>query len=189
MRIHAVAGVLFLALLSGCDSAVDVNSAASVPLEPDGDAIGYYCNMMIVNHDGPKGQVHVAAQEQPLWFASVRDTLAFTQLPGEPKNLRGIFVNDMTNVVPGQPRWRQPQPGTWINARQAWYVVDAPVRGGMGAPEPVPFEQREAADRFAADYGGRVLAFGEIQTHDVIGSSATAGADMQADLRSRGTQQ
>ena len=103
------------------------------------EAIGHYCNMIVADHLSPKGQKYVADSDQPVWFSSVRDTIAFTLLPEEPKNIAAIYVNDM-----GRASWESPEPETWIEARSAWYVIESSRRGGMGAPEPV--DQPHASD-------------------------------------------
>ena len=157
--------LLAAALAAGCeDGAVDARTRPP-PAELAGDAVGYYCNMIAMSHPGPKGQVFLAGREKPLWFTSVRDAVAFTRLPEEPKSVIAIYVNDM-----GRASWDRPEPGTWTDARSAWYVVGSPVRGGMGAPEAVPFAEREAAGRFARERGGRVLAFDAIPDEAVLGA-------------------
>jgi copper chaperone NosL len=132
-------------------------------VELTADAIGYYCNMIVVNHDGPKGQIFLSDHDEPLWFTSVRDTLAYTMLPDEPRNIAAIYVNDM-----GRASWDQPEPGTWIDARQAWYVLGSKMTGGMGAPEAVPFRERAAAEAFAATRGGEVLAFDAVPQDRIL---------------------
>ena len=121
------------------------------------DAIGHYCNMIVADHDGPKGQIFLKSREHPLWFSSVRDTIAFTMLPEEPKDIAAIYVTDVARTD-----WDRPQPGTWVEARGAWYVVESSRAGGMGAPEAAPFSDRAAADAFAAVHGGRVVVFDDI---------------------------
>ncbi len=37
--------------------------------------------MTVLDHNGPKGQVFLTNRQQPLWFTSVCDTIAFTRLP------------------------------------------------------------------------------------------------------------
>jgi copper chaperone NosL len=114
--------------------------------------------MALAEHAGPKGQVFVRDQARPFWFASVRDTIAFLRLPEMPKNVAVVYVNDM-----GRARnWQQPEAGTWVDARQAVYVIGSRRRSGMDAEEAVPFGDRAAAQRFAAANGGRVVAFGDI---------------------------
>ena len=161
----AVSCLLAAALLAGCDDAPLDAVAAPPPAELTGDAIGYYCNMIVEAHSGPKGQIFLTGRKKPVWFTSVRDTIAFTRLGEEPKNVAAIYVNDM-----GRASWDQPEPDTWADARAAWYVVGSGMRGGMGAPEPVPFAEREAAERFARDEGGRVMAFDAIPDEAVLGS-------------------
>ena len=83
-------------------------------------------------------------------------------LPEEPRNIAAVYVNDI-----GRTEWDRPAPGAWVAAREAWYVIGSPMRGGMGAPEAVPFGDRAAAERFAETHGGTVVAFGDIP-HDAI---------------------
>lgn len=44
----------------------------------------------------------------------------------------------------------------------------------MGAEEAVPFAERAAAERFAAENGGRIVAFGEVPRDYVLGGAAAA---------------
>ena len=128
------------------------------------DAVGYYCNMIVADHPGPKAQIFVAGREPPYWFSSVRDAIAFTLLPEEPRDI-ALYVNDMGRAT----HWDSPEPGTWIDARDAWYVLESSRRGGMGAPEAVPFSDPSAAHDFVMDYGGRVVAFADIPAPYILG--------------------
>jgi copper chaperone NosL len=125
------------------------------PQEISASSVGQFCGMLLTEHPGPKGQIFLRDKSEPLWFTSVRDTIAFTMLPEMPKNTVAIYVTDM-----GRARnWDQPEPNTWVNARQAYYVIGSRRRGGMGSDEAVPFATEEAAQRFAAENGGRVVRF------------------------------
>ena len=137
---------------------------APPPAELTREAIGYYCNMIVQDHHGPKGQIFLTDRAEPIWFSSVRDTLAFTRLPEEPKNVAAIYVNDM-----GRASWNSPEAGTWIAAEEAWYVIGSERRGGMGAPEAVPFAGRSDAESFAARHQGHVVAFSEIPREALLG--------------------
>ena len=64
----------------------------------------------------------------------------------------------------------------WVEARQAYYVIGSSIRGGMGAPETVPFSTRAAADEFASENGGEVVSFPEIPPDYVLGTSEDAAA-------------
>lgn len=162
-----------LLLLPACGE--DETAVMPPPRALSGDATGYYCNMIVEDHPGPKGQIFLSDRTEPIWFSSVRDTLAFTRLPEEPKDITAIYVNDM-----GRASWEAPEPDTWIDAKDAWYVVGSDRRGGMGAPEVVPFARRDAAEDFAVEHGGRVAAFPEIPVEAVLGM--VSGPEGQAGM-------
>ncbi len=123
----------------------------------DEDALGYYCNMVVVEHAGPKAQIFLSGREDPLWFTSVRDGIAFTRSRDEPGRILAFYVNDI-----GTTDWDRPSDDSWIDAETAWYVIGSSRRGGMGMPEAVPFADRKKAEAFAREYGGRVVDFEEI---------------------------
>ena len=133
------------------------------PRELIRDAVGYFCGMTVLDHNGPKGQVFLTDRQQPLWFTSVRDTIAFTRLPGEPKNIAAIYVTDI-----GRASWDQPEPGTWIDARKAFYVLGSDRVGGMQAPEVVPFATREDAELFIQQHGGGIYVFDTIPRESIL---------------------
>lgn len=139
-------------------------SKAPKPAALTREDVGYYCRMTVLDHKGPKGQVYIKGQAKPLWFTSVRDTIAFTLRPGEPKGITAIYVNDMARA-----NWDHPEPGTWIAARAAVYVIGSSRRGGMGGTEAVPFGDRTAAERFAKKFGGRVVTYDKIPASYVLG--------------------
>ena len=135
--------------------------AAEAPLE----ATGLYCGMLLSEHAGPKGQIHLASRGEPLWFTSVRDTIAFLRLPEEPRDITAIYVNDMGRAQ----QWDQPGPGTWIRLEEALLVIESDRVGGMGAPEAVPFSEQAAAEQFQAAHGGRVVKLADIPDDYVLG--------------------
>ena len=122
--------------------------------------------MTVLEHAGPKGQIHLTSRSEPIWFSSVRDTVAFTRLEEEPKDIVAIYVNDMDRAT----NWDRPEPGTWIDAREAWFVTGSRRAGGMGLPEAVPFGTRNGAEAFAAENGGRIVRLAEIPDDYVLGT-------------------
>jgi copper chaperone NosL len=124
--------------------------------------------MNVLEHSGPKGQIILASRIEPVWFSSARDAFSFTMLPEEPKDIRAIYVSDMARA----PSWEQPGANNWVDAKQALFVVGSRVKGGMGADEAVPFSNREAADKFAEENGGRVMRFAEVPRDYVLGTGA-----------------
>ena len=177
MRIGRVTGaVIGLAMLlaAGCDRAAPAGPPPA-PVEVSDEATGHYCGMLLVDHDGPKGQIHLQSREAPIWFSSVRDTIAFLRLPEEASDVAAVYVNDM-----GRARnWNQPEAGTWVDARAAWFVLDSSMRGGMGAPEAVPFATESAAGAFRASHGGRVVRLDDIPDDYVLGPVDLASSGSQ----------
>jgi copper chaperone NosL len=151
--------------LPGCERGTPTAAAPPPPADVHADATGHYCGMLLVDHEGPKGQVHLASRAQPVWFSSARDTIAFLRLPDEPKDVVAVWVSDMARAQ----RWEQPEPGLWVDAREAWFVVDSDRRGGMGAPEAVPFSDRTAAEAFRAQHRGRIVRLADIADAYVLG--------------------
>lgn len=163
-RVRFFCLVVGVAVLSGCDEKV-------VPPEPVGltrEASGHYCQMIIVDHPGPKAQVFEVGRSEPLWFSSVRDALFYLKLPGEAQRVSATYVHDMGKAS----SWERPQDdGIWIEAAAAIYVIGSSQRGGMGALETVPFGQKSEAATFARRFGGSVVAFDDIPTDYILGDA------------------
>lgn len=167
--------ILFAAaLLAVSLGACGRQDAAEAPpaVEVTDEATGRYCGMLLVDHPGPKGQIHLASQSEPVWFSSVRDTIAFTRLPEEPDDVLAIYVNDMGRAAD----WNQPGPDTWIEAREAWFVIGSDRTGGMGEAEAVPFGTEQAAAAFAAEHQGRVVRLDDVPTAYILGPKAGSEA-------------
>jgi copper chaperone NosL len=126
--------------------------------------------MNLLEHKGPKGQIILASQADPVWFSSARDALSFTMLPEEPKDIRAVYVSDMAKAL----SWDDPGATNWVDAHKAFFVIGSTRQGGMGAPETVPFSDKAAADKFAAEYGGRVVTYDEVPQDYVLGSQTGA---------------
>jgi copper chaperone NosL len=166
-----IRNILFAVLVAVPVAACRDDQAAEVPPAPaeiTAESVGHYCGMLLADHEGPKGQIHLAGVAAPVWFSSVRDTFAFTRLPEEPKGIRAIYVHDLARAVD----WAHPEPGAWVEARQAWYVVGSSRRGGMGGDEALPFSDETAARAFAADSGGDVIRFDQVPDSFVFGTAA-----------------
>ena len=157
-------------LLNACGEA-ERGAAAPPPAPLDRGATGHYCQMIVADHPGPKAQIFLADRDAPLWFSSVRDGIAFTLLPEEPKNVVAFYVNDMSDTS-----WEQPDDATWMPAAAAWYVLGSQRTGGMGAPEAVPFVSAPAAEAFAASFGGQVVRLDAVPRDYILGAVATPHA-------------
>jgi len=164
--------VLALSLVA-CDK--EKIAARPAPLEPTAESVAHFCDMAVLDHPGPKGQIFLKGRAEPVWFASVRDTFAFTLLPEEPKDIAAIYVNDMGKAKD----WQRPDAGTWVEARAAWYVLGSDYGGGMGGREAVPFGAEADARRFAAAHGGKLARFAEVPPDYVLESEAAEAHDHQ----------
>jgi copper chaperone NosL len=136
--------------------------------------------MNVLEHPGPKGHIFAASLIEPVWFSSVRDTIAFTMLPDEPKDILAIYVSDMGKT----PDWDKPGADNWIEARKALFVIESRVRSGMGGDEAVPFSDKAAAEKFAGENGGRIVGFNDVPGDYVLASATvpgTAAADEAAE--------
>lgn len=148
--------------------------APPAPFAMTEEAMGRYCGMNILEHAGPKGQIILARYDEPIWFSSARDAIAFTMLPEEPKDIRAIYVSDMARA----PSWDKPGADNWIDARQAFFVIGSDAKGGMGVAEAVPFSTGEAAAAFAKDHGGTVVRFDAVPRDYIL--EQQAGSDVSA---------
>ncbi|MCA0273560.1 MAG: nitrous oxide reductase accessory protein NosL [Proteobacteria bacterium] len=156
------------------------------PVELTETAVGHYCQMELLEHPGPKAQVHLeGAAGKPLFFSQVRDAVAYSRLPEQDGVILAIYVNDMGAAG---ATWDIPGTKNWIAADTAHYVVGSEVEGGMGAPELVPFADPEKAAAFAATKGGTVVQLAEVPDAEVIApvdQSSHDGMEGDADFNKR----
>lgn len=153
-----------VALLLGLGACKEERAEAPPARAVTAEAVGEFCGMALAEHPGPKGQIFVQGRPDPFWFASVRELFAFTHLPEYPKNITAIYVTDMAQA----PDWSRPQPGPWMDAKHAFYVVGSQRRSGMDTDELVPFGTEAAARRFAAENGGRVVRYADVPVEAVF---------------------
>jgi copper chaperone NosL len=156
--------LLLLPLLNGCS---DEKTSTEIPgpIAMTEEAVGHYCNMNILEHTGPKAQIHLKNILFPVWFSQVRDAIAFMRLPEETQEPVAIYVNDMGKATD----WDFPSDDTWIEITSAFFVIESNRNGSMGAPEAVPFGTREGAKIFVGKYGGKIARIDEIPDAYVLG--------------------
>jgi copper chaperone NosL len=160
---HLALAFALLVVLTGCQKeAVEVPA----PHKMTGQSIGHYCGMNLFEHPGPKGQIFAASLIEPVWFSSVRDTIAFTMLPDEPKDIQAIYVSDMGKA----PSWDKPGADNWVEARKALFVISSQLKGGMGGDEAVPFSDRAAAEKFVGKNGGHIVTLDQVPRDYVLAS-------------------
>jgi len=178
MRLFALAALAAALLSVGLIVGREGEETARIPqpVEPTTASIAYFCGMAVLDHSGPKGQIFLKGKPEPIWFASVRDTVAFTLLPEEPKEIVAIYVTDMGKAE----GWVKPQPGAWAEARKAWYVLGSEYDAGMGGREIVPFSSQADAARFVARFGGRLARLTDVPGDYVLGPDPSPGGQAAA---------
>lgn len=121
----------------------------------------HLCGMIIENFSGPKGQLFHRQDTKARKFCSTRDALSYYFEPENKRNVVEIYVHDMA-VMP----WDVLDDNHFIDGRKAWYVIESSKRGAMGATL-ASFAQKQDAQAFANEFGGKVLSFEEL-TPDII---------------------
>lgn len=156
---------LFLIPLLAFAACKEEVSVIPDPIPLTQEALSHYCQMNVAEHGGPKGQIHLAGLTQPIFFAQVRDLVAYVKSPERDAQIVAVYVSDMGAAQ----SWNLPGIRNWIDADSAVFVVGAGVAGGMGAPEIVPFADQQAAEAFIATYGGASVTFEQIPDDAALG--------------------
>lgn len=149
------------------------------PVALNAEAVGHYCQMDLLEHPGPKAQVHLEGLDHPLFFSQVRDAIAYQRMPEQSHAITAIYVNDMAAAT----SWEIPGADNWIDATAAHYVIGSDATGGMDAPELVPFLDAKDASAFAEARGGQVRRLAEVADADVLSAVpiATSTTDRAED--------
>ena len=162
-------------MLTGCKADI-VNVQIPAAQSLTDEAAGFYCQMEILEHPGPKAQVHLAGMLAPLWVSQVRDGLAYVKSAEQSGEILVLYVNDMGAAV----SWSEPGVENWIKADGAFYVVGSDAVGGMGAPELVPFADRQEAEKFIAEHSGEILQFSDIAVEMVLSPVTFTTSQLEA---------
>ena len=157
--------IVALAITVSACSEQQSNTEIPQPVALTEESVGHYCNMAVLEHTGPKAQIHLVNNPHPIWFSQVRDGIAFLRSPEEQDDAVVVYVNDMGMASD----WDFPGDETWIDASEAWFVIGSRKTGGMGTPEVIPFGEEQTASAFAADHGGAVVRLQEIPDAYVLG--------------------
>jgi copper chaperone NosL len=171
--------VLALLLLAACKEEAPLPQPVALTTE----STGYFCQMDILGHPGPKAQIHLATYPGlPLFFSQVKDAVAYLRMPEQSDTVTVAYVSDMGAA----PNWDDVGPMNWIPVTSAVYVIGSNAKGGMDAPEFVPFSDPAKAQAFAAQNGGQVVAFDKIpqDAFDAGAPPETDDADFSARLKS-----
>lgn len=147
--------LLLAAALAGCREEAAIRPD---PVAMTAESTGHFCQMNLLEHPGPKAQVHLEGQPFPLFFSQVRDAVAYRMMPEQEGIIAATYVSDMARAT----SWEEPGAENWIAAEEAFYVGNSRQEGGMGAPELIPFGSEEAARAFVQANGGSVMRLDEV---------------------------
>ncbi|MBU3260030.1 nitrous oxide reductase accessory protein NosL [Roseovarius sp. PS-C2] len=163
-----LAAILCLAILPACqEDTAEIPQAVTMTAS----AVGHFCQMNMLEHPGPKAQVHLTGLPgTPLFFSQVRDAVAYLRMPEQSHEIAAVYVSDMGSAA----SWEIPGADNWIPASAAHYVVGSSRTGGMGAPELVPFSDAASAAQFAQRHGGQVQELADIPDTAVLAPVATS---------------
>lgn len=131
--------------------------APPAPVAPKEIAADTACSldgMTLADFPGPKGQIQYASGS-PDFFCDTTELLSTYLKPEQQKRITAIYTQDM-----GHTPWEKPQ-SNWIDARQAIYVIGSKKTGSMG-PTLATFAHQSDAEKFAHEFGGKVLRFEQI---------------------------
>jgi copper chaperone NosL len=151
-------------LLSACAP----SPATLGPIDPTADAHCQLDGMMLADYGGPKGQIRYADGDTA-FFCDTLELLSLIRAPEQVRAISGAYTQDMAKAD-----WDSPH-GHWVDATHAFYVRGSRRKGSMG-PTLASFAERGAAEAFAKQFGGQVLAFSEI-TPDMVRLDGAAGGD------------
>lgn len=179
IRLAAIAAVAIT--VSAC-SEQQSKTEVPLPVALSEESVGHYCNMTILEHTGPKAQIFLANNPHPIWFSQVRDGIAFIRSPEEQEDAVVVYVNDMGKAT----EWDFPGDDTWIDAQQAWFVIESRKTGGMGTPEVIPFGSEHSASAFVGENGGMVVRLAAIPDAYVLGP---VGLDQDPEISMTGALQ
>lgn len=153
-----------LIIVTGCRQQID--DTMPPPIAMTEEAVGHFCQMNILEHAGPKAQIHLEGLPYPLFFSQVRDGIAYERMPEQNYKISAIYVSDMSRAHD----WNNVGQENWIPATSAHYVVASSKTGGMGAPELVPFSDQDDAREFVSRHGGQILRLDNIDDALVLNS-------------------
>lgn len=133
------------------------NKADILPININKHHICACDSMIILDYNGPKAQI-IWKDKSRSYYCEVREI--FYEINNKTKNkmINKIFVQDFSNLQWGS------YIDKWIEAENAYYVIDSNKDGAMGVTY-VPFSNIESAKNFIKEYEGLLLNFNQIDTN------------------------
>jgi copper chaperone NosL len=158
---HITVSALLIAILTACSEPNGAKVVAHNAAKIDAADECHLCGMLIVGFNGPKGELYkkglsADASNKVNKFCSTRDMFSFYLEPENTRNVTTMLVHDMSKML-----WENLDDDFFIDARSAWYVAGSSKTGAMGKTL-ASFSQKQQAEAFADEFGGKVLNFAQI---------------------------
>ena len=150
-----LAALTALGVLSGCGERSG-DTRALAPVEIDAATSCELDGMVLADYPGPKAQIHYAGAAAPVFFCDTVELFNTLLRPEQVRKVLAVYVQDM-----GKADWQQPR-SNWIDARSGFYVLGSKRHGSMG-PTIASFALEVDAQKFAGQWGGKVLRFAEVK--------------------------
>ncbi len=150
-------------VISACSAEDTAKQVSNSPVAIESGDECHLCGMVITGFPGPKGELFEGRESHVRKFCSTRDLMSWYLQPENKPNSKDIYVHDMS-----RSDWNTPNDEHMINAKNAWFVAGSNMKGAMG-PTLGSFSEKEQAEKFAANHGGKILTFAEI-TMDILNS-------------------
>jgi copper chaperone NosL len=144
-----------LGALTGCGERPG-DTRALAPVEIDAATSCELDGMVLADYPGPKAQIHYTGAAAPVFFCDTVELFNTLLRPEQVRKVLAVYVQDM-----GKADWTQPR-GHWIDAKSAVYVLGSKRHGSMG-PTIASFAQELEAQKFAGQWGGKVLRYAEVK--------------------------
>ena len=147
---------LFSLIMVGCGQEEEVTVVAPDPVIIQNGEECDLCGMYINRFPGPKGQVFERGGLPAKRFCSTRDMFAYALQPEHQHRIEHIYVHDVATAA-----WNEQEKAQYIDAKTAIYVSGHRLKGAMG-PALASFSKQADAEQFAAEFGGELLKFSDI---------------------------
>ena len=146
----------FAVALAACSGSEETAQAKPEPIHFESGDECHVCGMVITRFPGPKGESISGKEQQVRKFCSTKDMFSWVLQPENVNRDHVLYVHDMAET-----EWDQPDDAALIDAREAFYVVGSERTGAMG-PTLASFAEESAAEAFASEFGGEVVAFADV---------------------------
>lgn len=138
------------------------NINEEIPLNINKNHICACDSMIIIDYKGPKAQI-IWKDKTRSYYCEVREIFYEINDKIKKKMIKKIFVQDFSNLDWGS------YTDKWIEAQEAYYVIDSNKDGAMGVTY-VPFSKLEDAKKFKKENKGQILKYDQI-TETILAKS------------------